>query len=103
MNGETTYYAHVRERSTGPVYWHVYPSRVAAELAGKGPIVDVTVTEDPDGAYWAWSAEGRPHLSHIYPNRTLLGMCFPYGLDAAEEAGDGRAVRVRIEPVKEAS
>jgi hypothetical protein len=37
----------------------------------------------------------------VYCDRRLLSMCFPYGIQVAEESGQGRAVRVRVELLEE--
>ena len=54
---------------------------------------------DPEIAdYWAWIPEEvEDSLNHlVFPQFFLLNMCFPYGIEAAEDAGRGKAYRVEI-------
>lgn len=57
----------------------------------------VRLTEDPEGDYFAWApAEDHDILFTAY-HPDLVSMCFPYGMQAAEDHGEGRRIRVRVE------
>lgn len=63
------------------------------------PIVAVAVEETPDGeepTHWGWVRTGDDAPIMIYPRKSLLEMCFPYGTDAEVEAGRGRVVRLTV-------
>ena len=80
---------------------HIYPSAVAVRMCDPdAPVWKVKATVDPKGIYWGWWVPDRAWISMIQPTKDLLGMCFPYGLSAAEEAGQGHRVRVRIEAIE---
>jgi len=50
---------------------------------------------EPD--YWGWIDTGKDEFSMmIYQQRFLLNMCFPAGIKGSEEAGHGKAYRLRI-------
>ena len=59
--------------------------------------VEVLVREDPDGPYYGWVATGEDIPIMIYGHIMGFRMCFPYGPEAEEESGKGRAVRLTIE------
>lgn len=47
--------------------------------------------------YWGWYDEERKEFTMmIYAKRFLLNMCFPSGIKACEEAGQGKAYRLEI-------
>lgn len=46
--------------------------------------------------YWGWFDNGRNEFTMIWPKYFLLNMCFPYGIKAAEEVGQGKAFRLKI-------
>lgn len=82
----------------------IHETRVQVSMCGSGPIVALTVEEegpDRDAAddvpYWGWEDADRPGRFHmIFHHKTLLRVCFPYGLGAAVGAGRGRPVHLRI-------
>jgi hypothetical protein len=62
---------------------------------------------DPESPYWGWeySPKHNPHpeggrWSMIWPSRTQLEICFPYGTKRAIEQGHGRPVNLLVEVVK---
>jgi len=77
---------------------HFYPSRGQVEMCGGSggqDIVEVELTEDPEGPLWAWEDAEKPgRFSLVWPSRVQLAICFPYGLDVAAELGRGRVVRL---------
>lgn len=55
---------------------------------------------DPD--YWGWfNNENMEFSSMIYGQRFLLNMCFPSGIKASEDAGNGKAYRLEIVEIKD--
>jgi hypothetical protein len=47
--------------------------------------------------YWGWySSERKEFTMMIYAQRFLLEMCFPNGIKASEEAGQGQAYRLEV-------
>lgn len=60
------------------------------------PVVDVVATEDPDGEYMGWVTDSRPE-PHMVQHHKIFSMQFPYGWKTAAGAGQGEAVRLRIE------
>ena len=64
----------------------------------KLPVYAVTVTESkptPD-CYWAWWDRERERFLFVYPARSLVSMCFPYGSKAEEDAGRGQVLPVIV-------
>jgi len=49
---------------------------------------------DMNHDYWGWFDFERQEFSMIYPKRFLLNMCFAYGIEASEEAKQGKAYRL---------
>lgn len=56
-----------------------------------------TKNTKPD--YWAWWDAAKKKFTNMYPQRFLLNLIFPYGIEAAEEHGDGKAYRVSIKVI----
>ncbi len=50
--------------------------------------------------YWAWYETEKEAPSLIWGKYFLLNMCFANGIKAAEGAGQGKAYRVNVKPVK---
>lgn len=46
--------------------------------------------------YWGWYDFKQQRFSLIYPAYFLLNMCFPNGIEASEEASQGKAYRLYI-------
>lgn len=64
-------------------------------------VSEVQSEDEKDGAdYWGWYDYTNKKFSMIYPKRFLLNMCFPSGIKATEEAGRGKAYRLKIINVK---
>lgn len=87
---------------------HFFLSRNAYTLTGDHPstVRRVRVIVDPEGPFWGWryalshdSFSGQ--ISMIFSRRLLVEVCFPYGTKAAEEKGEGRVVRLRVEDLGE--
>lgn len=78
-------------------YNHVGCKRFVQAHYLKEPVVPVRVTEDPEGSHYGWIDTDATKPSMIFPHLIQFRCCFPYGLEAHEKAGKGRAVRLRIE------
>jgi hypothetical protein len=91
-------YAHKKDG----LWWHIYPIAAAVKMCGAEDIRRIKLTVDPEGDYWGWWDAEKDKFAMIYPNRILLTICFPYGVQAAEEAGQGKAMRFNIEEVEDA-
>lgn len=60
--------------------------------------VPVRLVEDPDGKYLTWLSYEDGEREPIFTLwATIFDVQFPYGHEAEEKAGKGRAVRVRVE------
>jgi hypothetical protein len=46
--------------------------------------------------YWGWYDSRIKKFSMIYAKHFLLEMCFPYGIKANEDKGQGKAYRLEI-------
>lgn len=77
-----------------------------ARFRGVTDPIEVLVTEEAEGPYWGWLGVSplteRPseYPSMIQEREVLFRVGFPYGYQAAEDAGRGRHVRLRIEAVE---
>lgn len=54
-------------------------------------------TDEPD--YWGWFDAEKKKFTNIYPKHFLLNMCFPYGMEAEEERGRGKAYRLNVKTI----
>ena len=89
-------------------HFGIHPS--TANLYGnkESDIVTVTITVSDDQTlpsessklteadYWGWYDGAKNSFTMIYPQRFLLNMCFPGGINADEEANAGKAFRLII-------
>ena len=46
--------------------------------------------------YWGWFDTDQQEFTMIYTARFLLNMCFPNGIKASEDTGQGKAYRLKI-------
>lgn len=54
-------------------------------------------TEDIEGPdYWGWFDYSKQRFRIIFAKRFILGMCFPYGMEAEEKVNKGRAYRLKL-------
>ena len=56
--------------------------------------------EYEDTPYYGW-LESSENISMIFPSLILLSVCFPYGIEAEEQRGNGKVVKVVISEVGE--
>lgn len=64
---------------------------------------EVDLVADPEGPFLGWvdsTAKDLPQPVMIQP-KDFFGMQFPYGYQAEEEAGRGRAVRLSVRPAQD--
>ena len=97
----------------GKCYHHFGIHEITAGIFGDkvSDIMDVTlriskdqskpkkeITAQTDADYWGWYDSNRGEFSHtmIFPQRFLLALCFPGGIELAELAEHGRAYRLEI-------
>lgn len=82
------------------LFYYVGSRRFVEHYGLPEPIVEVDVTEVPDGdasaTHWAWLPTGKTDPIMIYPRESLFTMCFPYGPKSEVEAGKGRIVRLAV-------
>lgn len=103
---ETIMYCHEFDRHDGSkFYTHFYLHPHATKMCGDKPILKARIREIQEGeesSYWAWwdlQIED-PKFVFCYPRKIQFGMYFPYGLKAAEKAGEGVGVNVMIEIIE---
>ena len=111
--GETKFTSTATLSSDGSHYKDFGIHKVVASLYGKDPmdIVEVefvissnqtpveknSVQKNDKPDYWVWICkEGDIAQRMIWPQYFLLNMCFPYGIKAEEERGNGKAFRVEL-------
>lgn len=95
-------FSHLITRNGRSFYEHLYPIRIATEMCGPYPVVEVLVEEvevATDDTYWAWWSNERNALSLIYKDRRQVEMCFPGSIEYLEEKGHGKCLPVRITEV----
>lgn len=77
-------------------------SKEFVELYGEEyPIVEVVLTENPDGRYWGWidTGETSPVPCLIWWSEPQFKMQFPYGVEIEVERGEGIVVRFDVEKI----
>jgi len=80
-------------------FFHIFPHPKLALMCGSGPVYELELRETEKGEvsdYWGWYDNEKNDYSMIYPNKTPFKMCFPYGYEAEEKAGKGRAVNLVV-------
>lgn len=92
MMSEWEMYAQKRK----DVFWHLGVYQYTKAHGGSDPIVKVKVTPDENGEYWGYIITGEDKPIFIYPSIVLLKVCFAYGLEAAENSGDGKRIQLSV-------
>lgn len=87
------------ENATEVVFDAIAENPRHARMHGYTDPTPVTVSVTEDGPYWGWlpaATELRPFPTPvmIYRRKVLFDVCFPYGPEADERAGQGRIVRL---------
>lgn len=82
---------------------NVYPREGQVKMCGvpEELIVSVVVTEDVDGIYHGWVDKDGLATCMVWPSLMQLKVCFPYGMEAAIEAGQGVYVKLKIEELSD--
>ena len=108
-NKAAKYYAHketqykTNEEFFCDIHSHIESTRMYND---KKPIFEVSIhpkKEGKDSDYWGWKDIREDHLTMIYANKIPFSMCFPYGFEAEEKAGRGRAVPLIVREIKKVS
>jgi hypothetical protein len=60
------------------------------------PIVEVEITENPNGQYYGWLETGKTIPELIMPNVHCFNVCFAYGPQADVDAGQGIIMRFDV-------
>ena len=60
-------------------------------------MVEVEITIDPNGSYWAMYMIEDDVLDYVYLNRHPFSVCFPYGPEAEEARMNCKIVRCSVE------
>lgn len=81
------------------LFLHVHGDPRTVRAFGVAEPVEVTVTEDPEGPYYGWVKTGKTEFGLVQPHRGLYRMQFSPPPEYLEERGQGRTVRLVIEPV----
>lgn len=84
-------------------YFYPHPDvvRWSVDEDEPGEILHVQLVPDDTGTYWCWHDAKDDEFYHVYHDKKLLEMCFPYGIQAEIDRGFGTAVRVRVEVLGE--
>jgi hypothetical protein len=83
-------------------YFENFGEREWVRLHGMDlPIVEVVLTEDPQGHYYGWLATGEDEPTMIWPSRAQFECCFPYSWRDEVLRGHGEALRMRAELAEE--
>ena len=84
----------------GGQYFAHFGAKRWVELHGlRDPIVEVELTENPDGQYYGWLRTNSTEPTMIQPHRSLFEICFPYGSKAGVDAGQGTVLRFDVKKV----
>lgn len=61
-------------------------------------VYDITLEECPESEHdmVAWRVSGKTDIDFVFKTKLLLSVCFPYGLKAAVDAGQGEVVWLKI-------
>lgn len=88
-------------QQTGHRWWDFYDEPWMVVECGnpKSAVRHVRISPDEKGLYWAWWDKAEGQLMFFYPELWMVSGCFPYGVRTAEEIGQGKAMRVRVEEI----
>lgn len=68
--------------------------------AFEGVLVEVDVTINSGGTYWALYEIADEQLHMIYSNEPCFRVCFPYGPEDEEKRGRGKIVKCSVKEVQ---
>lgn len=82
-------------------YKNCFSSEKTVRMCSKEKVHKVNVREaspEEETPYVGWlKLKPEGDIDFIFPNLTLLEVCFPYGTKAEAERGRGKVIRVKIE------
>lgn len=92
-----------REQDGITYFVHIFPSELQVRMCipESGAVYKIDVREagrHEDTPYYGW-LEPDGNISMVFPSLILLSVCFPYGIEAAEEYGHGKAIKVVISEI----
>lgn len=89
-----------RDGSFGNVGWKPYCEAHASARDGESvvPVIATEVTDAAERTHWSWADTGEdtPEWCLTWPSEAQFQVCFPYGLDAAVIAGNGRPLWLKV-------
>ena len=100
----------VFEEANGGYYKHFGIHEFTCSLYGDKPedIIEIEMETADDQTippansgsmiadYWGWYDYDKRDFTMIYAQYFLLNMCFPNGIKAAEDVGQGKAYRLKV-------
>jgi len=105
-----TFFALKDSNEKGTHYKNFYSNIKGTQMCmGKSePIfkIEVKISENQEKdvdpiEYWGWIDNEDNYISLIYPQYFLLSMCFPYGIEATEKKGQGKAIKLKLTKIEE--
>lgn len=94
-------FAHLYGRRSGPdCFMHIGSQRYVEIHGLSEPIVEIALTEDPEGGYYGWLGTGNDTPSMIWPSWAQFSMCFAYGPQVEVDRGNGTIVRMKAELIR---
>jgi hypothetical protein len=91
-------YAHEAATPDGVVLEDIFDHPSTTRLCNdEAEIVEFLAVEDAEGAHWSWK-EPDGGISMIFGSRLELDMCFPFGMQAEIDRGEGEPVRLMLRP-----
>ena len=85
------------ETELGPRHFYQY-SYQPAMTGIPGRVLELQLTEDSKGEFWAWWDNESASFVHCWQSESQLNMCFPYGPKAEEDRGRGKKLRISVKP-----
>lgn len=96
---------HFQHFGIHPVTAQVYGDKVEDILDVELTLAENQVKPSPNqkyevADYWGYFDYEQNKFTMIYPQYFLLSMCFPSGVDVAEEVGRGKAFRLNVKKIE---
>lgn len=100
MDNKTIFRRYAQKHDNGElhnVYDNLMVYRSGLVCGPQEEVFEVSFTECEKNEHdmVAWQETGSNDISMIFASKLLLTVCFPYGLDAAVNAGKGRCVYLK--------
>jgi len=103
LNGRTFRMWTTQRKKDNEIYYWGFGNEFYAGLYSdidNEPVVEVDVTIDPAGTYWAMYQIEEDILDFIYPNEHCFRVCFTYGPEDEEERGRGKIVKCVVKEIQ---